>query len=130
MTEKSYVGLESKVCQICGFKHKVGLLFDRRLEKSLEMDNLTGYEACSECKKMIDDGYIAFVACDIEKSKPKGDHMKMEDAHRTGDIAWVHKSACDELFNVTLTETMVFTEPDVIEFLKKIQNEAKNHIED
>lgn len=119
--EKSYVSLEQKVCPICGHKHDVGVLLDRRLKDSLEPKTVTGFKPCNECQTRIDDKYVAFV--EVSNQPANDNTMQMSDAERTGRIAWVRQRVCDNMLDVKITTPIVFVEPAVIEHLHSLSGE-------
>jgi len=66
---KSHVGMEQKVCPVCGTAFDTGtILLDKRLRNSLERKTVTGWDLCPEHAKLWKKGYIALVECDPEKS--------------------------------------------------------------
>lgn len=101
LSEKSHVSLEAKVCPVCGVKHNhdCGLLLETRIRggelmKSLERETVTGWGLCEEHEKLRNDGYVALVECDPEKSSPEKDgNIKPENAWRTGKLAHIKEHA-------------------------------------
>ena len=122
---KSHVGMEQKVCPVCGQAFDTGvILLDKRLRNSLERKTVTGWDLCPEHAKLWQKGYIALVECDPEKSKFTGSIIKPEDAYRTGRIAHIRKAVARELFNVEMTSPVAFVEPAVIDMLSTMQEGA------
>ena len=120
--EKSHVGLEAKLCKVCGRQYETGaLLLDRYLRKSLNHMNLTGVGGfCTRCQKLRDDGYIAIVSVN---NGPEGDVLKQEDADRTGDVAHIRAEAWDKIFDKPAPpEGVAFCDQDVIKMLQSIQH--------
>lgn len=120
MNDKSHVSLERRVCLVCGAAYDTGsLLLDKRLRQSLERYTTTGWGLCAEHQKLFDDGFVALVECDPERSgKPSGaDCLKPEQAYRTGHLAHLKRHVFAEIFNVQLTadQACVFVEPGIIE---------------
>lgn len=121
---KSHVGMEQKVCPVCGQAFDTGtILLDKRLRNSLERKTVTGWDLCPEHTKLWQKGYIALVACDPEKSTFTGNVIKPQDAYRTGAIAHVRKAVARELFNVEMTGPVAFVEPAVVDMLEKMKEE-------
>ena len=120
--EKSFVTLEQHRCLVCGHDYDTGaLLLDKHMRNKFNRNTLTGNGLCPEHRKLYDDGYIALVECDREKSLIEGEMLKPEDAYRTGNIAHVRRTVANDIFNVKLPDKipMVFVEPGVIEKLKE-----------
>jgi len=125
MNEKSYVSLEQHVCLVCGVAFDTGsLLLDRRLRARLEHRTVTGWGLCAEHRKLFDDGYVALVECDLQRSglPTGGDRLKPEQAYRTGRIAHLRREAFARLFNVPVEarQACVFVESGVIERLQSM----------
>ena len=119
---KSHVGMEQKVCPVCGQAFDTGtILLDKRLRNTLERKTVTGLDLCPEHAKLWERGYIALVECDPEKSKFTGGTIKPEDAYRTGRIAHVRKEAAKRIFNVEMRSPVAFVEPGVVDMLEKMQ---------
>jgi RNA polymerase subunit RPABC4/transcription elongation factor Spt4 len=99
--DKSFVTIEKKLCPVCAHEHESGsLLLDKKVRPKFDMYTTTGYDLCPECKKKFDDGYLALVVCDIEKSKINKEDktLKMENAHRTGAVVHMKRSAVERMF--------------------------------
>lgn len=123
--EKSYVGLDTKVCPVCGQKHDVGVLLDKRLKNTLDRQNLTGYEECKDCKdKLVD--YTALV---VVKNTETGKTLKQENADRTGELIWMKKEAFKRMFNAQHNSPMVFIDEQVAEHLHKLAEDAEKREE-
>jgi hypothetical protein len=125
MNEKSYVSLEQHVCVVCGVAFDTGsLLLDRRLRARFDHYTATGWGLCAEHRKLFDDGYVALVECDPQRSGLSlgGDRLKPEQAYRTGRLAHVRREAFARLFNVSIEakQACVFVERGVIERLQSM----------
>src|SRR3546814_7349711 len=85
MNDKSHVSLEQHVCLICGTAFDTGaILLDKRLRASMGRHTATGWGLCPAHQKLFDDGFVALVECDPQRSgSPQAGHMKPEQAHRT-----------------------------------------------
>ena len=131
MTDKSHVGMEQKVCHICGVTYDTGaILLDKRLRNSLDPKVVTGWGMCDECGAKIGDDYIALV----EVAEPPAwmrDTLKPDEANRTGNIAWVKRHVFRAIFNRPDTGendkplSMVFVQPGLIEQLQQMENNRK-----
>ncbi|WP_421722522.1 ATPase [Alloalcanivorax xenomutans] len=123
MNDKSHVSLERHICLVCGNPFDTGnILLDKRLRASLERHTATGWGLCAEHQRLFDDGFVALVECDPERSgKPTGtDRLKPEGAYRTGRLAHLKRDVFAGVFNIPLAadQACVFVEPGVIEQLQ------------
>lgn len=129
---KSYVSMEQHVCPVCGESFDTGvILMDRRLRDSMERHTATGFELCDACKKLKEQGYVALVESDPEKSNVYYEndqpHTKPQDAYRTGRVMHMRRQAFDRIFNIPVPEKMVcFIEPEVFEKIKAIVPEDQD----
>lgn len=130
---KSYVTLVQHICPVCGIKFDTGeLLLDRRLKDTFEHHTVTGMSMCAQCQKLSDDGYVALVVCDPTKSviterADKSHNCKPGDAHRTGEIAHVRRTAFNKIFDVPIADNvpLVFIEPAVFTMLQTLTPETE-----
>jgi hypothetical protein len=122
MDDKSYVSLEQHLCVVCGTPFDTGnLLLDKRLRASMKHHTTTGWGLCPEHQKLFDDGFVALVECDPQRSGgPSAGHMKPEQAYRTGRLAHLRREVFARVFNVPIAadQPCVFVEPGVIEQLQ------------
>lgn len=123
MNDKSHVSLEQHVCLVCGTRFDTGaILLDRRLRASMERHTATGWGLCPEHQKLFDDGFVALVECDPQRSGSPagGGRVKPEQAYRTGRLAHLKREAFAQVFNVPIAadQPCVFVEPGVIEQLQ------------
>ena len=123
MNEKSHVSLEQHVCLVCGTRFDTGaILLDRRLRASMERHTATGWGLCPEHQKLSDDGFVALVECDPQRSGSPagGGRVKPEQAYRTGRLAHLKREAFAQVFDVPIAadQPCVFVEPGVIEQLQ------------
>ena len=129
MSDRSHVSLEQHVCLVCGATFDTGnLLLDRRLRASMEHHTKTGWGLCPEHQKMADDGFVALVECDPQRSSaPGAGRMKPEQAYRTGRLAHLRRAVFTQVFNVPLDDKQVcvFVEPGVIEQLQAMTAPAE-----
>lgn len=125
MNDKSHVSLEQHVCLVCGKAFDTGaVLLDKRLRASMEHHTKTGWGLCPEHQKLSDDGFVALVECDPQRSgSPAGSaRMKPDQAYRTGRLAHVRRTVFAQVFNVSIDDkqTCVFVELGVIDQLQSM----------
>lgn len=123
MNDKSHVSLEQHVCLVCGTRFDTGaVLLYRRLRASMERHTATGWGLCPEHQKLSDEGFVALVECDPQRSGSPagGGRVKPEQAYRTGRLAHLKREAFAQVFNVPIAadQPCVFVEPGVIEQLQ------------
>lgn len=129
MNEKSHVSLEQHVCLVCGVTFDTGcILLDKRLRASMKRHTTTGWGLCPEHQKLSDDGFVALVECDPQRSGSASgaDRMKPDQAYRTGRLAHLKRDVFARVFNVPLTadQPCVFVELGVIERLQSMVEPA------
>lgn len=129
MTNKSHVSLEQHICPVCGQTFDTGsILLDKRLRQSMDRHTTTGFSLCPEHQKMFEDGYIALVCIDESKTKlGKNGLTTPENAHRTGDVAHLTRTAFQKMFNADETvvaRPMIYIDEEVMDMLKKILPET------
>lgn len=125
MNDKSHVSLEQHVCQVCGTAFDTGsILLDRRLRASMDHHTTTGWGLCVEHQKLSDDGFVALVECDPQRSgcPSSNSRLKPDRAYRTGRLAHLKRDVFAKVFNVSITDCQpcVFVEPGVIERLESM----------
>jgi len=122
MDNKSYVSLEQRVYLACGTSFDPGnLLLDKRLRASMKRYTTTGWGLCPEHQKLFDDGFVALVECDPERSGSQADgRLKPEQAYRTGRVAHLRRTAFAQVFNVPIAaeQACIFVEPGVLDQLQ------------
>lgn len=131
MNEKSHVSLEQHVCLICGVTFDTGsILLDKRLQASMEHHTTTGWGLCAEHQRLFDEGYIALVECDPQRSGLSSEtgSLKPEQAYRTGRMAHLKREVFADVFNVLIAtnQACVFVEPGVIEQLQTMMGPTAN----
>jgi len=129
MHDKSHVSFKQHLCLVCAQPFDTGaLLLDKRLRASLERYTTTGWGLCPEHKKLADEGYVALVECDPQRSgiSPDGRNLKPEQAYRTGRVAHVRREVLAQITNVPTPDEQVcvFIEPGVIELLESMAAKA------
>jgi len=125
VNEKSYVGLDVKICIVCGQEYDAGILLDRRLCKTLNHRNITGLGMCEEHQKMIDEGFVHFVEARPPKNPTKTvDVVDAKDADRTGRVFHLKREVAQEIFNVDILDVQ-FCEPDVGDVFARLQAQSE-----
>jgi hypothetical protein len=125
MNDQSHVSLEQHVCLVCGATFDTGaILLDKRLRASMARHTTTGWGLCAEHQKLSDDGFVALIECDPQRSGSSSgaDRLKPEQAYRTGRLAHLKRDVFARVFNVPITadQPCVFVEPGVIERLQSM----------
>ena len=129
MNDKSHVSLEQHVCLVCGVAFDTGsLLLDKRLRASMERHTVTGWGLCAEHQKLADEGFVALVECDPQRSGSPGGSLKPEQAYRTGRLAHIKRHVFAQVFNVPIkaNQPCVFVELGVIEKLQAMVSPASS----
>ncbi len=127
MNDKSHVSMEQHVCLVCGVAFDTGaILLDKRLRASMERHTATGWGLCAEHQKLADDGFVALVECDPQRSGSSGGRLKPEQAYRTGRLAHIKRHVFTQVFNVPIeaNQSCVFVEPGVIDRLQAMVSPA------
>lgn len=124
MNNKSHVSLEQHVCLVCGKTFDTGaILLDNRLRASMERHTATGWGLCPEHKKLSDDGFVALIECDPQRSGPQVDGcIKPDQVYRTGRLAHLKRTVFSQMFNAPIKDDQacVFVDPGVIEQLQSM----------
>ena len=129
MSDKSFVSMEQQVCLVCGIPFDTGsVLIDKRLRARMERHTTTGWGLCAEHQRMSDDGYIALIECDPDRSglSSGAATMKPEQAYRTGRLAHLKREFLAGLFNRSIDASLpcVFVDPGVIDQLQTLTEPA------
>lgn len=129
MTEKSYVGLEQRLCIVCANAIDVGILFNTRLRNTLECNTVTGWndKPCASCAAQMSDSdgngeRVALVVCDESNSTFLANgNVDPNGAYRTGEICFLRKSVFSQIFNCPLPpKDVAFIPPDLFAQLASI----------
>ncbi|WP_269633247.1 ATPase [Pelomonas sp. BJYL3] len=129
MSDKSHVSMEQRVCLVCGQAFDTGaILLNKRLRASMERHTTTGWGLCAEHQKLADDGFVALVECDPQRSRSPGGRLKPEQAYRTGRLAHLKRHVFANVFNVPIDagQPCVFVEPGVIDQLQAMTPSASS----
>ena len=125
--DKSYVTIENKICPVCGKQHNYdcGILLDKKVRDIFEKETITGYALCEEHQKMYDDGFIALIAIDENKSGIENkdiNRVTIENAYRTGDVFHIRKEAAVNMLNLPegeLDREFVFIDHKIAEIIQE-----------
>jgi len=125
MSEKSYVSMEQGACIVCGHLYDTGtILFDRRLRASMERHTVTCWGLCPEHRRLHEQGYVALVECDPERSgnPDEGDVVQPENVYRTGPVVHLKREMFSAMFNrpVELNQPCMYVAPGVVQKLQQI----------
>ena len=127
--DKSYVGMEQKICSICGVKYDTGaILLDKRLKPTLEQYTVTGVGTCSSCEEQSGKDFIACIVIDPERSEVpmNGERVDHSKVYRTGKMVWIRRRAFKALFGRDEQSKAVYIPEEVFERLEKLQKEIEN----
>jgi len=133
MNEKSHVGMEARICIVCGEQYDTGIIFlDKRLRNTLEHHNVTGTGICPEHQKYIDDGYIILVGVDPERSTiGENQTVKPTNAYRTGSVAFMKADLWDDFTEMPRPpDAIAYVEDEIISLLNDINEKAKENIDE
>lgn len=97
-----------ELCPICLSKMNEHIIMNMELSESRakkveEMHNKPidfSHKPCDECQKLVDDGFLALISIDPEKSNAKDGHVKLYDIYRTGSFYWLNKEKALHLLEV------------------------------
>lgn len=123
---KGIASVEQHKCPVCAKDFDTGsVLFNRRVQATLDPKTVTGWGLCPECQKLYDAGYVALVGADEKKSSLLSNGNMMPDgAWRTGKIAHLRFEAFDQIFNISGVDRdgkrhpLMFVQDAVIEMLQ------------
>lgn len=123
MSEKSYVTMERRVCVVCAQAYETGaLLMSQRMLKRFNEFTTTGWGMCPEHQKLADDGYVALIEIDADRSDSP---PTVDGAYRLGHVAHVRRSAWAELFNGEPPEHGVtFVDTETLDTLRGMASHA------
>jgi len=123
---KSHVSLEQKICIVTAKPYETNsLLLDRSLKNSLEKETITGWGFSPEVQEKIDEGFVALVEIDYEKSTKEDGKITPEGAYRLGTIAYIKRDAFEKIFDRKDIKNMSWIDSYLIKFLQ-----SKQHPED
>ena len=113
---KSYVSMEQNVCLVCAKTFDTNaILINKHLRENMERYTVTGWGLCPEHQKLHEDGYVALVVIDPDRSpfpyKPKT-------VYRLGKVMHIKRSVWAKIFDTSAPEgPMAFCGDDLVEKL-------------
>jgi hypothetical protein len=114
----SFVAMEKKACPVCGQTFDSGAVLINTRLRDIKEPAITGWEFCPDHQKLKDDGFIALVEIDENKSRRP---FTPDSVWRTGRIAYVRNEVAAEIFNVPLSDKgLAFVDANVIDKLAAI----------
>lgn len=126
--DKSYVSMEQAVCPVCCQKFDTGsILMDTRVQDTLEPTTVTGWALCPEHERLHEDGFVALISIDPEKSG--GPPFKLDTVYRTGAIMHIRRTAYANIFGQTEERPFVFADDELLDRLNELYQHAKHEPE-
>ena len=115
------------ICPVCGKSHSGKEIFIHKQLKPIKEVPITGTSLCEEHQKLSDDGYIALVVIDLDKSTNVDDtRLKPEDAYRTGDIMHMRREVYSRMFdNHDEPHDMTYIDMELYTKLKTMYDKAE-----
>lgn len=99
-------------------------LYGDKAWQNQEKNTHAGLQPCPEVQERLDDGYVALVAIDPDKSEyePNG-NVKLEGAFRTGQIAYMKRDRMKDILGADPGDhPMIFIDSEVANQLEKMDN--------
>jgi len=126
--------MEQKICVVCTKTFDTNaILLDRRLKPVFDRNTTTGFGLCPADQDKADQGWIALVEVDPEKSfagsgqagvKSANQVMKPQDAYRTSRIIHIKKATFEKVFNVPSDQPVCFLDIEAFSRLKSDYEQA------
>lgn len=113
--------IEQAMCPICGKTFDTGsiLMMGMNRGKEASRHTVTHLDLCPDDKQKLDDGYIALVAIDPEKSDLSDGLAKPESAYRTGALAHIRRPLAKEMLGIDDPDIpFVYVDEEVIKILE------------
>lgn len=107
---------------MCGAIHETGnILMETRIRngeirKTFEPRTNTGWGLCAEHQQLSDNGYVALIEIDPERSPLP---YELNSVYRTGELAFLKCPAAEALFDQKCDTPLVFIEPGVLDIIKE-----------
>lgn len=105
MSNHLETALTHSICPICCTETDYQIVLNTTLTKAhadrvKEMHGkATGFsEPCKECQTKIDEGWVALIGIDPEKSSAKDGHVALKDVYRTGKFVWLKRQVAEDVF--------------------------------
>lgn len=124
---KSHVSMGVMLCPVCGCKHSETTLLQKQLkevfhESSTEKVDIE-YELCSEHRKIHEQGYVALVEIDPDKSDIDNGVF-----YHTGNIAFMLRGIAKKVFiKRDISKPIIRVEIGVLQELQKNINYTKSN---
>lgn len=125
---KSHVSLEQKMCVVTGKPYDTnGILLDTTLKESLEKHTITGWGLSPEVQEKVDDGYVALVEIDYEKSTKVSDEDTIlpAEAYRLGRVCYLKRNVMLQIIPDFGDRNVSWAEPQFIDYLEELMNEVE-----
>ncbi len=123
-SNKLEVAMVNEICPICckETEHSIvmnTLLNEYQAKKVKEMHGKTiGFsDPCEECQGHLDNGYIALLGIDPEKSSAEDGKVKLENVYRTGVLIWIKRDKAEEIFGSQDNRPFILLENEVFDQL-------------
>lgn len=115
--EKSYVGMETKMCFACGQEYETqNILLHRFLRPVFTRHTCTGWGICPEHEKKLKEGYVFLV--EVSATTPT------DNPPRTGIFIMIKKEVAERFFDLPVSG-MAYITPDVTEKIKEISADGR-----
>lgn len=121
---KLEVAIVNEICPICCKETGHSLVMNTLLNEShakkvKEMHGKTiGFsDPCEECQGHLDNGYIALLGIDPEKSSAEDGTVKLENIYRTDKFVWLKKDTAEEVFGSQNNRPFILLEDEVFDKL-------------
>lgn len=123
MSDKASQSTERLSCIVCCAEYESEvLIMDADMREMLEKLGIAKWGLCPTCRALRDEGFIALVECDPEKSgNPKaGQRVLPDKVHRTGVMVRIPQEVFYSLFGRPAFARMpcVYVPPGVIQQLR------------
>lgn len=127
MAEKSHVSMGQQVCIVTGQTFDSGeLLLDKGLRNTLERNTVTGWGVSPEVQERLDNGFIAMVGIESDKSERlENGNITPEGAYRTGEIVYLKKEVCIDIFDQAPEGGISFVDQEVMQYLHGLYTESQ-----
>lgn len=127
------VALVHELCPICLSTVNEQILLNQKLtEKAANQVKEAHGKAiglsdtpCESCQSQLDDGFVAFIGVDDEKSQVEDGSLTQETAYRTGHIVWIKEEICPYLFTNWKPSKLSFMSQDLLEQLENAHSANK-----
>jgi len=120
---KSFTSIETKMCLVTGKEYQTnGILLDKKLKNSMEMQTCTGWGISPEAQEQINKGFVALIGADSSKSTITNGKVLPENVYRTGEIAYLRREVFNNLMPDYPADTpLAYVDPAIIHTLQEMQ---------